>query len=580
MALTWYENQTIAEACRFGSLAWIIPLIERMNVAGIIDNHVPADPQAEFPHGTVLSLLMAARLHNPVALMNVGEWAVDSGADILWDMSAEKINDDRLGRSLDAFFPHRHSILAHLALHVSQEFDVPLTNVHYDPTHIVFQGAYEESLPREGVVGTEETRSDHTLEPAHITKGRASTDVPKGAKMVHAGLCTHVDEWGPLPFFGHTVDGNQNGRTAVAEQLALLYKHVKPPKLTMYSDRGTFSAGHLARLRAAGHDAVCAALWGEFQPLFDEHRKSLTFKQASYLSIEQQRRRKQKSELPQEHYELAVLRHEITDNASHQVIPCRVMFVFSTADQKVVRVQRQKQIDRLTVGLEKLKKSVAEGRRNTTPEDVARRVARVLGKTEAARYFSWEMIPLSKAEQAQLPKPKPGCKRPIHKFHFQLQRRLIREDEQYDGYSAMVTTVPQNRGSADSLFTQFKQQIYSEQANSQFKGPLAVRPVYLHSPKRVEALVFLMMISLTAYYLLQRLYRQTVSPKAPPKEQRITASTLKKAFNSYTLLIHHTRLGRKVQTTRLTTRQRTILQRLGFPTPAQILSRRLPRAPT
>ena len=38
-------------------------------------------------------------------------------------------------------------------------------------------------------------------------------------------------------------------------------------------------------------------------------------------------------------------------------------------------------------------------------------------------------------------------------------------------------------------------------------------------------------------------------------------------------------LGREVQTTRLTTRQRQILQQLGFDTPAQILSHHLPRAP-
>ncbi len=46
------------------------------------------------------------------------EWATQSGAEILWDMPPEKITDDRLGRALDAFFEQRHSILAHLALHV------------------------------------------------------------------------------------------------------------------------------------------------------------------------------------------------------------------------------------------------------------------------------------------------------------------------------------------------------------------------------------------------------------------------------------------------------------------------------
>ena len=95
-----------------------------MNVAAIIDRHLPADSRAEFDHGSVLSLLIAARLYNPVALVNVAEWAGDSGADILWDMPVEKMTDDRLGKSLDAFFSKRHSILASVALHVANEFDV------------------------------------------------------------------------------------------------------------------------------------------------------------------------------------------------------------------------------------------------------------------------------------------------------------------------------------------------------------------------------------------------------------------------------------------------------------------------
>ena len=67
---------------------------------------------------------------------------------------------------------------------------------------------------------------------------------------------------------------------------------------------------------------------------------------------------------------------------------------------------------------------------------------------------------------------------------------------------------------------------------------------------------------------------------ASAKEQRTTTETILQAFSSYCLLIHRTRLGREVQPTRLTTRQREILNQLGFSTPAQILSQRLPRPPT
>jgi hypothetical protein len=108
---------------------------------------------------------------------------------------------------------------------------------------------------------------------------------------------------------------------------------------------------------------------------------------------------------------------------------------------------------------------------------------------------------------------------------------------------------------------------------------LAVHPVFLKSPRRVEALVFLMMIALTAYYLLQRMYRQAVPADAPLKEQRITTETILRAFSKYTLILQKNRYGRIVYPTRLTARQRQILTQLGFRTPAQILSQRLPRPP-
>jgi transposase len=582
MAIGWYGNQLDADSCNLGALAVLFPLLERMQVAEIIDQHLPKDSRADFSHGTVLGLLMAARLHQPTALSNVAAWANDTGADFLWQIPVEKLNDDRLGRSLDALFRERHSILAHVALHVSREFGIPLTELHYDPTHILFEGAYDHAEPRDGVVGEQDVvRSDHELKPAHITKGRGTDDAPDGALMVHVGLCTAVDEHGPIPVFGHTVDGNQNGHTAAAEQFALIRKHLRPAALTMYSDRGTFSAGHLARLTREGFHAVCSAPWGEFRPLFDKHRRRLTWKTAGFLSIEQQRRRKDHSDLPLEHYELAPLRHTLVDEETKQEISCRVIFVFSTADQKVVRKQRQKQIDKIREGLEQIQNSVAAGRRSTDPAAVSRRVEKLFGLKQAARYFTWAIVSLTKKEQAALPAPTRGCRRAQHRFTFSFNTQALSEDETYDGYSALVTTVPQNQASADALFTKFKHQSYSEHANRQFKGPLAVRPIFLQSPHRVEALVFLMMLALTAYFLLQRIYRQSVPADAPPKERRTTTQTILRTFQRYVLLIyHHQYLDREVRPTRLTAAQRELLQRLGFASPAKILSQKLARPPT
>ena len=574
MAFKWYGDQSSAESCNFGALAVIWPLLERMGVSKIINQHLPSDPQAEYDHGTVLSLLAAARLYSPV---HVARWAEESGADILWNVPVEKITDDRLGKSLDAFFTQRHSILASIALRVSKEFRVPLSELHYDPTHLLFHGVYEDSQSRGELCEGETIRSNDALQPAHITTGRPMSDAPKDVQLIHAGLCTVVDEWGPLPIFGHTVDGNRNGHTAVAEQLALLKKHLKLTELTLISDRGTFSIGHLLRLYQSGFAAIAAAPWDEFSHLFDEQQKQLKWKRASYLSIEQQRRRTQ-GNLPHEHYDLAVVRHTLIDRESGEKVPCRVIFVFSSADKKVAQKNRDKSVAKIREGLQHIQHSVAEGRRNTDPTSIARRIGKLMGQRQAAAYFQYQMTPLTKQQQKQLPPPSRGCKRPTYRFEFSYNEKAAQRDAEYDGYSALVTTAPQTL-SADQAFTKYKQQCYSEQANHEFKTPLAVHPVFLKSPHRVEALVFLMLISLTLYFLLQRLYRQSVPTKAPLKEQRTTTQTILRAFSRYTLLIHKTKLGREVRPTRLTTRQREILNQLGFDTPAQILSRRLPRAP-
>src|SRR5271168_4843950 len=180
------------------------------------------------------------------------------------------------------------------------------------------------------------------------------------------------------------------------------------------------------------------------------------------------------------------------------------------------------------------------------------------------------MVPLTARERNSFV-PARGCRCPTQRFEFTFDQAALQADERYDGYNAIVTTVPQASG--DSLFTRFKQQCYSELANAQFKGPLAVSPVFLHTPKRVEALVFLLMIALTLHFLIQRTYRKNLPPDATVKQRRTTTLTLLAAFRNYSLLIHADRYRRIVHPTRLTTAQREILQLLHLPTPAQFLSR-------
>jgi hypothetical protein len=329
----------------------------------------------------------------------------------------------------------------------------------------------------------------------------------------------------------------------------------------------------VARLHRHGCRALCSAPWADYQKLYDEHAGRLSWRRASFRSLERQRRRQTGSSLPRERYDLAVVRHALTEPETGRPIPCRVLFVYSSADAAIGRQTRENDIARLRAGLERVARTVARGHARTTPASITRRVVELFGRRAAARFFRWQLVPWSPAEQAALPPPGRGCRRPAQRFTFTFDAAAA-----YEGLSALVTTAPRTR-SADALFSRFKQQNFVELGHHQRKAPLAVRPVFLKSPRRVEALVCLLQVALTAYQLLERFYRQGVPAAAAAAERRRTAESLLREFRGYGLIERRTRRGRVVQAARLTARQHQVLRQLGFPTPARLLAQVLPPLP-
>jgi transposase len=574
MADAWHGPAVTDQTLTFGSLALIAPLLQRLDVAAIIDRHLPPDPQLAFSHGRVLSLLLAARLCQPTALSNVPAWAERTGADLLWDIPVDSLNDDRLGRALDALFTQRHSILTTIAAHTIHLAELSLDRLHFDPTHLIFHGAYASSQPRPADSPWPPT-AGADVPPAHITHGYGDD-----AKLIQVGVTSVVDELGAVPLLSQCLDGNHNGHTAIRAQCDWLRaaKLLRPGTLFI-SDRGTFSVEHVARMHRHGCPVLCSVPWGDYRDLFDAHRGRLFWQRASYLSLEQQRRRDTGSSLPREFYDLAVVRHTLTDPEAEQALPCRVLFVYSSADQAICRQTRERDLVRLREGLDAIAATVARGHPQSTQATIARRVTRLFGRRAAAQFFHWEMVPLTAAEQAALPAPGRGCGRPTYRFHYEFDAAAAAAAAAYDGLSALLTTAAPQEHSGDALFTQFKQQNYVELAHHQWKTPLAVRPIFLKSPRRIEALVSLMQIALTAYQLLERFYRQSLPADAEPAERHRTAESLLRLFRGYGLIDRRTRLGRVVHATRLTPEQAQVLRQLGFSTPARLLAQVLAPLP-
>src|SRR5262249_2085094 len=209
-------------------------------------------------------------------------------------------------------------------------------------------------------------RGDAQLAPAHIGHSYVGEEL-----MIQVGLTAVVDSQGGLPVFSQCLDGQRNGCRAIAEQFQLLQQHLPlPTGLLMISDRGTYSADHVSRLYRHGYYALCSMRWDDYRPAYDAHADQLHWQTASFLSIEQPRRRQTNSTLPREQYRLAVLKHTLTDPSTRQPLPGRLIFVHSSANEKFIRERRALHIRKIQAGLEDLAARVQRGHAHIQPATV------------------------------------------------------------------------------------------------------------------------------------------------------------------------------------------------------------------
>jgi hypothetical protein len=140
--------------------------------------------------------------------------------------------------------------------------ELSLDRLHFDPTHLVFHGAYPSSQPRQSDTHWPPTNSSN-IPPAHITHGYGDN-----TRLLQVGVTSIVDDLGAVPILGQCLDGSQNGHTAIHQQCDWLFAEgLLRPGALMISDRGTFSVEHVARMRRHDCNVLCSVPWGDYREL-------------------------------------------------------------------------------------------------------------------------------------------------------------------------------------------------------------------------------------------------------------------------------------------------------------------------
>ena len=115
-----------------GALPVVAGFCSRLKIRDIVDEACPVRDLAELTHGQVIEALVANRLTSPAPLVHVQSWARDWAVGEALGVEPGLLNDDRIGRALDAIAPHLDQIAGSAGVAAIDAFGIDVSRLHWD----------------------------------------------------------------------------------------------------------------------------------------------------------------------------------------------------------------------------------------------------------------------------------------------------------------------------------------------------------------------------------------------------------------------------------------------------------------
>jgi transposase len=526
-----------------GALPVIKAFLDELGVIETINALAPNET-AEYGYGGVAGVVIASRLQGvPLPIYAISEWAGETAVPAVFDIPAEKLNDDRIGEMLDALRPQRVALWGRVMSRAVQRFGIDVKTLHADPTKIAFEGSYAgwEALP---------------AEVPRITYGKPKDGQVDRKLMSVSAL---VSEEGGLPTWFGLGDGNQADDVTYLQDLRELraYLPLTGP-LVIAGDSKLPSRTNLGQLCQWDYQFVATEPWraARRERLTKLLRRGARWQRLDYVA-EADRRKP-----PAAHGQYAgiVDTDELTDPATGERYPVRRLYIRSSRKAEQAQTKRQRQVAVIQAEVERIQ-GLLNKYDYTTLQTVRERVAKALRRNPAGRYFSVQ-VTKTRAQVAPL------------RLTWTLNHTRLRADAQWDGVYSVLTNLPEATHPASAVLEIYKDQ---HQVEGRFRDlnqlPVRVRPLWLKRPDRLETLVFLIMLAVLVLALIERQVRRAIAQTGQKiiglmPEQRDTTtpkgSRLLKAFAS--LSVVKIAQGHRVRylLSELSSVQRQILQALGL----------------
>jgi transposase len=557
------------ESSLLAGLPIINHFLDRLGLDDLLDQYVlHRDRRCLLPPATGLGLLVRNVLHGRAPLYALEEWAapIEPVQLRLAPGQARRLNDDRVGRTLDALFDaDRASLLTDVVVRAVREFEVELEQMHNDSTTVTFAGQYA------GARGARR-RGRSTL---HITHGHNKDHRPD-LKQILWILTVSAD--GAVPVHFRAADGNATDDQTHIETWTLLRRLVGRADFLYVADCKLCTKPALTHIAGQG---------GRFLTVLPRTRREdawfrewIQTHDPAWAEIRRRPHPRRRNGPPDI--------YRAVESPIRSAEGYRIVWVWSSQKAEQDAQVRQARIEKGILALEKIETRLRGKRaRLRDRAGVAKAVETALGAAGAER---WLAVTIHEVVEDSFRQERPGRpsartrylrrRRPRFHLEWKPQADAIDYDAASDGMFPLLTN--DDELSAASVLDKYKYQPRLEKRHEQLKTVRAVAPVLLKSVTRIEALMTIYFLALLVDALIEREMRRAMAAASIeslplyPEERDCRAPTTARILDIFRDVQHHRLLrGRrlvKVFEPELSDGQKQILALLGVPASAYTLA--------
>jgi transposase len=458
-----------------GALPVVADFCQRLDLAGIVDRACPVRQVATLTHGQVIEVLVANRLTSPTPLRRVEDWARAWAVQETFGIVPEALNDDRIGRALDAIAPKLDAIVGSVGAQAIATFGLEVARLHWDMTSISLYGAYEQ--PEDGFIAP---RFGHPK------------DRRPDLKQVQTGLAVSGD--GGVPVFHRAYDGGAGEVAQVAGAMRALRELAGPRRFLLVGDSKLVSYANLRDLLAAGVDFIAPAS-KTYVPA--KVLAALDIQAAAPVDYVAER---DAGKPPTQRGSYRVVEDTMTITGKRKADPVlhlRRVFVWSSARAGAAATARARKLDRARGDLDRLARGLGS-RHYPTVDKVHARLAAI---TKARRVTG--LLDAEVATDQATGKPT---------LAWWFDPAALAAEAATDGWYGLLTNLDPAQVDAAGVLARYKGQEVVERRYGAFKGPLAVAPLFVQSNRRIQALVTVICLALLIFCLVERQVRRAIAP--------------------------------------------------------------------